>query len=66
MEKFDPELGYKAMFLFLEKYYELTGADDVGVLLGSMSTDVFADRRPADPAIWEDWLQAVREVSAAD
>lgn len=66
MEKFDPELGFKVMFRFLEKYYESTGADEIGALLGSMSTNVFADDRPADPAIWEEWLQAVREVSVAD
>lgn len=66
MEEFDPELGFKAMFRFLEKYYEMTGADDIGALLGSMSTNVFVDGRHADPAIWDDWLQAVREVSIAD
>lgn len=66
MEELDPELGFKVMFRFLERYYELTGADDIGTLLGSMSTNVFADGRPADPAIWEDWLEAVREVSKAD
>lgn len=66
MEEFDPELGFKVMFRFLERYYELTGADDIGTLLGSMNTKLFADGRPADPAIWEDWLDAVHEVSKAD
>ncbi|MYN18579.1 hypothetical protein GTP81_17665 [Rugamonas sp. FT107W] len=66
MEEFDPELGFKVMFRFLEKYYEMTGEDDIGTLLGSMNTNVFADGRPADPAIWEVWLDAVREVSKAD
>ena len=33
MEEFDPELGFKVMFRFLERYYELTGADDIGVRL---------------------------------
>lgn len=66
MEEFDPELGFKVMFRFLENYYEMTGADDIGILLGSMNTSLFADGRPADPAIWEDWLDAVREVAKAD
>jgi hypothetical protein len=58
------ELAYKAMFRFLEKYYELTQADDVGALLGSMSMAVFADGRPADAAMWAEWQSAVRMVIA--
>lgn len=65
MERFDAELGYRAMIRFLEKYFETTGSDDVGALLGSMSTNVFSDGRSADPAMWEDWLDAVREVTSA-
>jgi len=65
MERFDAELGYKAMIRFLEKHFETTGSDDLGALLGSMSTDVFSDGRPADPAMWEDWLDALREVKSA-
>lgn len=64
MDMFDAELGYKAMLRFLEKYFETTGSDDVGALLGSMSTNVFSDGRPADPAIWEEWLKAVHDVTS--
>jgi len=64
MQNLDARLAYKAMFRFLERYYALTNADDIGALLGSMSMDVFPDAMPADPAMWEDWLDTIREVSA--
>jgi hypothetical protein len=64
MQNLDIKLAYQAMFRFLEKYYELTNADEIGALLGSMSMDVFRGAMPADPAMWEDWLAAIREVSA--
>ena len=56
--------AYNAMFAFLEKYYELTGADDVGALLGSMT--IFADGKPADAAMWTEWLAAVDQVLRAN
>jgi len=64
MQELDAKLAYKAMCRFLEKYYALTNADDIAALLGSMSMDVFRDAMPADPAMWEEWLAAIREVSA--
>lgn len=51
------EQAYAAMFLFLEQYDERGGADDVGVLLGSMN--LLADGMPADEALWTDWANAV-------
>lgn len=59
-----PEQAYQAMFLFLERYYEATGADDIGVLLGSMS--LLEDGQPADPAMWADWCKAVEAQLAKD
>lgn len=51
--------AYRAMFLFLEKEWELTGKpDELGSLLGSMST--LQDGSTADPAVWPQWLEAVR------
>lgn len=51
--------AYRAMVLFLEKEWELTGKpDELGSLLGSMST--LQDGLPVDPANWEQWLEAVR------
>lgn len=65
MEMISEEQAYQAMFRFLEKYYELTQADDIGDLLGGMNREMFKDGYPADPAIWDDWKTAVREVLAA-
>jgi hypothetical protein len=64
MENMDAVLAYKAMFRFLEKYYALTNADEIGALLGSISMEVFQGDGPADPAMWGDWLEAIREVMA--
>jgi hypothetical protein len=65
MQDLDAKLAYKAMVRFLEKYYALTNAEDVGALLGSMSTDVFQDAMLADPAMWEEWLEAIQDVIPA-
>lgn len=65
MEMISEEQADKAIFRFLEKYYELTQADEIGSLLGSMNLELFADGRPADPAMWDDWQIALREVLAA-
>ena len=51
------------MQLFLERFYENTHSDDVGALLGDMS--VLGDGGTADPAAWEDWMDAVRQALAA-
>ncbi|MGJ9419365.1 hypothetical protein ACHAC9_16635 [Massilia sp. CMS3.1] len=64
MENLDTVLAYKAMVRFLEKHYASTNADEIGALLGSMSMEIFQDDDPADPAMWEDWLQAIREANA--
>lgn len=51
--------AYRAMFLFLENEWEITGrSDELAVLLGSMST--LEDGSPVDPAIWPQWLEAVK------
>ena len=63
MQNLDAALAYKAMFRFLENYYALTHAEDIGALLGSMSVDLFSNGMPADPAMWEDWMQAIQEVT---
>ncbi|KER00948.1 hypothetical protein LGZ99_23995 [Photorhabdus temperata] len=57
------EQAYKAMFYFLEHEYELTKSDDIGCLLGSMDWTIWDDSSsPADPAMWEDWLIAVKRT----
>ncbi|SMQ58554.1 hypothetical protein SAMN06295905_0099 [Devosia lucknowensis] len=54
--------AYSAMFAFLDDYYRRTKSDDVGALLGSMS--LMADGRPADDAIWAEWLASVARARA--
>ena len=56
--------GYRAMFRFLEAYFERTKADEVAVLLGSMN--LAEDGKPMDPAMWQDWLKAVQEAISGD
>lgn len=48
------------MFRFLEVYYDRTGSDQLGALLGGLAID--EDGQPMDPAAWEDWLAAVDDV----
>jgi hypothetical protein len=66
MEKLDAVLAYKAMFRFLENYWERGNRNDdqIAVLLGSMSLETFSEGTPADPAMWDDWLTAIEEVMA--
>lgn len=51
------EQAYKAMYLYLEGLYDMTGSDDLAGFLGGMST--LKDGKPADSAVWNDWLEAV-------
>ncbi len=49
--------AYAAMFRFLEEYWKRGKSDDIGGLLSSMS--MLQDGSTADPAIANDWRQAV-------
>ena len=42
--------AYVAMYQYLKRIYDLTGSDELGGLLGSMS--LLPDGQPADPAAW--------------
>ena len=52
--------AFKAMFSFLENYYEQTQADDIGTLLGSLT--LLEDNRPIDSGMWEEWLEAIKKI----
>jgi len=52
--------AYKAMYLYLENLYKLTGSDDLAGFLGGMS--MIQDGKPVDEAIWEDWLEAIDQA----
>ncbi|MBD3816762.1 MAG: hypothetical protein IE913_09990 [Halothiobacillus sp.] len=54
--------AYKAMYLYLENLYEMTDSQDLAGFLGSMS--MMEDDRPADDAVWEDWLDAVEKAKS--
>lgn len=55
------EQAFHAMSRFLERYYERTGGKgELAAVLSDMQT--MPDGRPADPAAWEDWLDAIRVV----
>lgn len=60
MEKLTTTEAFQAMLLFLETYYEQTQADDIGALLGSLQ--LLEDGKPADPALWQDWLKSSQSV----
>ena len=49
--------AYAATFHFLERLYLRTKSDDLGGLLGGMS--MLQDGSPADPAVSNDWREAV-------
>ena len=58
--------AFDAMRIFLERYDERgRGEDSLRNVLSGISTYVWADGGPNDPAQWADWLAAVSEVVAA-
>ncbi len=59
MDKLTPEEAYKAMYSFLDDYWEITKSDALGSLLGSMS--LLNDGKPADSAIWDEWMEAIQK-----
>jgi hypothetical protein len=56
--------AYAAMYAYLIKLYEITQSDDLGGLLGSMST--LPEGGTADPAIWNEWLQCVEQAKKGE
>lgn len=56
------EEAFRAMFYFLEHEIQLDKSEDILMLIGALAWDTWTDGRPADPAAWEDWLNAVRQA----
>lgn len=54
--------AYKVMFKFLDKYYQQTGSDDIGALLGSLQ--LLEDGKPVDSAMWGEWRRAILDMVA--
>lgn len=59
MEKLTQKQAFVAMIEFLDNYYQQTQSDDIGALLGSLQ--LLEDGKPADPAMWHDWVQCVEK-----
>ncbi len=58
------EQAFRAMFVFLNEYYQRTGRKaELGDVLGDIQLNK-GDGMPADPAAWNDWLSAINTVLA--
>lgn len=55
-DKLSARDAYRAMFLFLETYYDRSGSGELGDPLSGMAIN--EDGQPMDPAAWGDWLAA--------
>jgi len=40
----------------------MTNSDDIGGLLSSLDWTIWSDAFPIDPAVWGDWLEAVKKM----
>jgi hypothetical protein len=58
--KLTDQEAFSTMFVFLEKIFEEGRFTELGALLGSMS--LLSDGRPADPGLWEEWLEAIADA----
>jgi hypothetical protein len=56
------EQAYRAMLAFLEREVDLTECSDLADLLAGYRLD--ADGQPRDPALWQEWTDAVAQVMA--
>ena len=54
------EQAYRAMLAFLEREVELTECSDLADLLAGYKLD--GDGRTNDPALWDEWMEAVGRV----
>jgi len=57
--------AYLAMLGFLDGLQKRTNSDDLAVILGSMDINLF-DSKPMDPALWNDWLNAIKQIISVD
>jgi hypothetical protein len=54
------EQAYQAMLAFLQREVELTESSDLADLMSEYKLG--DDGRPRDPALWEEWMEAVGKV----
>jgi hypothetical protein len=55
------EQAYRAMFFYLDAYFERNLNAELGSVLGDLQ--LLEDGSPADPAVTQDWKQAVRKAT---
>jgi hypothetical protein len=58
------EQAYRVMLAFLEREVELTESSDLADLVSEYKLG--ADGQTRDPALWEEWLEAVGKVVRSD
>jgi hypothetical protein len=58
------EQAYKAMFLYLDAYFERKPDAELGSVLSDIQ--ILEDGGPADPAVTQDWKQAVRRATGSN
>ena len=63
MEQLTAEQSFAAMVVFLRAYWERGHSEEVADLLSGLQ--LLGTHRTADPAYWDDWMQAVRKVTEA-
>jgi len=56
--------AYRAMLVFLEREVELTESGDLADLVSEYK--IGDDGQARDPAIWEEWMEAVGKVVGQD
>lgn len=61
-EKITMEEAFKAMFVFLDNYYDRSGGGELADVLSDIQ--ILKDGRPADPAQWNDWIIAVNSAKS--
>lgn len=54
------EQTYRAMFIYLDEYYKRNPKAELGQVLGEIQ--LMDDGRPFDPAVFEDWKEAVEKA----
>ena len=52
--------SFKAMILFLEKYYELTSYNDIAIILTPLYD--FEKNQNLNSPIWKNWIECVNKV----
>jgi hypothetical protein len=52
--------AYRAMFFYLDAYFERNPNAELGSVLSDLQ--FLEDGQPADPAVTQDWNQAVQEA----